>query len=98
MSDYDKEEARKGDKPMARLLRAKDELLTFTMDDIHGALEDQGVRNRYEKEMMPIFLEYMDVTKELKTNPDDESLFTKGYGLLEKLRDKAQEIGISKST
>jgi hypothetical protein len=92
---YDKDEARKGDAPMARLLRAKDELFDFTMEDIHKALEDQDVRKRYDDEMMPLFLQYMDVTKDLKANPDDEDLFKKGHGLLEQLRDKAKELGIS---
>jgi hypothetical protein len=96
MSDkpYDKEQAREGNSPRARLLRAKDEILQFTMDDIHKALEGDLPRDRYDQELMPLFLQYMEVTKKLDKDESDESCFNEGVSLLKQLQEKAAELGI----
>jgi len=98
MSDkpYDREEAREGDSARARLLRTKDETLKFTMDDLYKALDGNLSREVYDKEVMPLFLKYMDVAKKLEKDENNESLFNEGAELLKKLQDKAIELEISK--
>lgn len=91
---YDKDKAREGDSPRARLLRAKDEILQFTMDDIHKALEGDLSREKYDQELMPLFLAYMDVTKKLDRDEADEACFNEGVELLQKLQAKAAELKI----
>ena len=91
---YDKDKAREGDTPRARLLRAKDEILQFSMDDIHKALEGDLSREQYDQELMPLFLAYMDVTKKLDKDEADEECFNEGVELLKKLQDKAAELKI----
>lgn len=96
MSDqpYDREKAREGESARARLLRAKDEVLQFSMDDIHKALEGDLPREKYDQELMPLFLAYMEVTKKLDKDEDDEASFVEGTELLNKLQAKAAELGI----
>jgi CII-binding regulator of phage lambda lysogenization HflD len=96
MSDevYDREKAREGDSARARLLRAKDETLQFSMDDIHKALEGSLSREKYDQELMPLFLAYMEVTKKLDKDEADENRFNEGIELLKKLQAKAAELGI----
>jgi hypothetical protein len=96
MSDqpYNKDKAREGNSPRARLLRAKDEILGFTMDDIHKALDGDLPRDKYDQELMPLFLAYMEVTKKLDKDEEDESCFNEGVELLKKLQEKAAELGI----
>lgn len=91
---YDKDKAREGDSHRAKLLRAKDETLEFTMDDIHKALEGDLSREKYDQELMPLFLSYMDVTKKLDKDEADEASFNEGVELLKKLNAKAVELGI----
>lgn len=91
---YDKEKAREGETPRARLLRAKDEILQFSMDDIHKALEEDLPRDKYDQELMPLFLAYMEVTKKLDKDPADEACFNEGADLLKKLQAKAVELEI----
>ncbi|MCR4285948.1 MAG: hypothetical protein NUW00_03595 [Candidatus Kaiserbacteria bacterium] len=92
---YSKEDARKGDSARARLLRAKDETLTFSMGDIHKALEgDKSFREKYDGELMPLFLSYMEVTRKLDKDENDDAQFNEGFELLKKLQAKAQELGI----
>jgi hypothetical protein len=91
---YDKDKAREGDSFRAQLLRAKDETLTFSMDDIHKALEGDLSREDYDQKLMPLFMAYMEVTKKLDSDETDEASFTEGKELLVKLNDKAVELKI----
>lgn len=92
--DDDRKKAREGESPRARLLRAKDEILLFSMDDIHEALEKDLSRDKYDQELMPLFLRYMEVAKKLDKDEDNESYFNEGTKILKKLQDKAAELGI----
>jgi len=91
---YDKDKAREGETPRARLLRAKDEILLFSMDDIHKALEDDLPRDKYDQELMPLFMAYMEVTKKLDKDEADEGCFNEGVEILKNLQAKAAELGI----
>ena len=92
----EREKAREGDSPKARLLRAKDETLKFTMEDIQKALDDEKTREKYSKEMMPLFLSFTDISKKLDTDKDNISLLEDGVSVLKKLQEKAGELGIGK--
>lgn len=96
MSDqpYDRDKAREGTSARARLLRAKDEILQFSMDDIHKALEGDLPRDKYDQELMPLFLQYMEVTKKLDKEEEDENAFNEGVELLKQLQAKAVELEI----
>ncbi len=96
MSDqtYDRDKAREGGNAKARLLRAKDEQLQFSIDDIHKALEGDLSRDKYDQELMPLFLAYMEVTKKLDKDEVDEKAFNEGIELLKKLQSKAVELKI----
>jgi hypothetical protein len=64
------------------------------MDDIHKALEGDLPRDKYDQELMPLFLQYMEVTKKLDKEEGDEAAFNEGVELLKQLQAKASELGI----
>ncbi len=90
----DRAKARKGDSVSARLLRTKDEILQFSLDDIQRALSEDLSREKFDQEMMPLYFAYRKVMRKLEGDPTNESCLSEGIVILKKLQAKARELAI----